>query len=105
MFNTIDEIKRFIHLVTDFEIVSFLLEKGIYGNSVNCRHCLYTMKLKISKYCVDGFVWQCRNYNCSHFQTTKKLCVGSIFDGMRVSFGILLRLTLYGELVQQIQSS
>lgn len=56
---------------------------------------LYNNEIKKSFDSTDGFVWQCRNYACLHFQTTVSIRRNSIFSNVKLLLVKILKFCFY----------
>lgn len=85
-----NEILTFIYSSSVKELIDYCFSNNLIQNSCCCIHCGVTMKLKKSKDCCDGFVWQCRNFECLKFQTTLSIRKNSVFEKFNISLKNLL---------------
>lgn len=91
MHNKIENENEFFIKASNEEFLSYMIEKNIFKSSISCKYCGIPMKLRKTKDCSDGYTWNCRTYACSHFQTTKRISEGSVFEGFGVSTRRLIK--------------
>lgn len=77
------------------DITTFLFEKKLIFDSLECVHCSIEMKLSRFNGSPLGFNWRCLNTECKHYQTTLSVLHGSFFENSALSPIKTLKIVFY----------
>lgn len=88
-------ILSFLHSSTTEQLVRYCFNNHLLPPMCACQYCGTIMKIKTSKDSNDGFVWQCRHYTCSKFQTTLSIRTNSVLKNLNLGLRQILIFTFH----------
>ncbi|KAG0425435.1 hypothetical protein DMUE_6032 [Dictyocoela muelleri] len=86
---------RFANSATACEFYNYLLQNSLIKEDLLCIYCDENMILKKSSDNNLGLSFRCLNYDCVHYQTTRSVVTGSIFEQFNISPQKVLQVFYY----------